>query len=323
MRIAVVGAGIAGLSAARALAALGHDVRVHERSSMPGGRAGTRHLRSVEMPRALAGATLAFDHGAQYFTVRDDRFSEIAAEWQRDRVIAPWTGRVVSFDGEGWEDVDDATSRYVGVPGMGAMASALASGIDVEYGRKIESLDELRGVFDRVIVAIPAPQAASLVASIPSLAAAASRVRMLPSWTVAAAFEERVAAPFDAAFVNGSPLGWIARNTSKPKRDWKVDAWVLQATTSWSAAHVDDRSDDVGAFLMEAFEDLIAKGLPRAFYATVHRWRFATADPPLAVGALHDEASRMTLCGDWCLGARIEDAFLSGLKAADLAVGDG
>ena len=132
-----------------------------------------------------------------------------------------------------------------------------------------------------------------------------------------AAFEERVAARFDAAFVNGSALGWIARNTSKPKRNWKVDTWVLQATTAWSSAHVDDRPDDVGAFLMEAFEDLIPAGLPRAFYATVHRWRHAAADPPLAVGAIHDRESRITLCGDWCKGSRIEDAYLSGLEAAE------
>lgn len=284
---------------------------------MAGGRAGTRQIRAVEMPRGLAGATLAFDHGAQYFTVRDDRFSAIAAEWERDRVIAKWTGRIVSFDGEGWEDVDDSTSRYVGTPGMSALAKALAGGIEIEYGRKVESLDGLLADFDRVIVAIPAPQAATLAANIPALAGPASSVPMVPSWTVAAAFEEKVAARFDAAFVNGSPLGWIARNTSKPKRDWKVDTWVLQATTSWSAAHLDDRSDDVGAFLMEAFEDLIAKGLPRAFYATVHRWRYATADPPLAVGAVHDDQSRITLCGDWCLGSRLEDAFLSGLSAAE------
>jgi renalase len=285
---------------------------------MPGGRAGTRRIVSVEMPRALAGAALAFDHGAQYFTVRDDRFSAIAAEWERDRVIAKWPGRIVSFDGEGWEDVDDGTSRYVGTPGMGAIATALAARIEILYGSRVQSLDDLRTSFDHVIVAIPAPQAAALVASVPSLAATAARVRMLPSWTVAAAFEERVGARFDAAFVNGSPLGWIARNTSKPKRDWKVDTWVLQATTSWSAAHIDDRSDDVGAFLMESFEDLIAKGLPRAFYATVHRWRYAAADPPLAIGAIHDQESRITLCGDWCLGSRIEDAFLSGVKAAEL-----
>ena len=94
---------------------------------------------------------------------------------------------------------------------------------------------------------------------------------------------------------------------------------MLQATTSWSAAHLEDRSDDVGAFLMEAFEDLIPAGLPRAFYATVHRWRHATADPPLAIGAIHDQESRITLCGDWCLGSRIEDAFLSGTAAAALS----
>ena len=141
---------------------------------------------------------------------------------------------------------------------------------------------------------------------------------MKPNWTVMAAFEDRVAARFDAAFVNGSALGWIARNTSKPKRNWKIDCWVLQASSAWSQAHLDDQPDDVGSFLMEAFDDLIPAGLPKAFYATVHRWRHAHADPPLAVGAIHDQESRITLCGDWCKGSRIEDAYLSGLEAAQL-----
>ena len=277
------------------------------------------------MPRGLAGAALAFDHGAQYFTVRDDRFSELVAEWQRDRVVAKWTGRVVTFDDEGWEDVSpsakatgdkEVTVRYVGIPGMSAIAAAMADGLDVTYGHRVESLQPLLDTFDRVVLAVPASHASPLVARVPVLADKIAGVIMKPSWTVMAAFEEKVAARFDAAFVNGSALGWIARNTSKPKRDWKVDAWVLQATTAWSAAHVGDRPDDVGAFLMEAFEDLVRAGLPRAFYAAVHRWRYATADPPLAVGAIHDPESRITLCGDWCLGSRIEDAYLSGLEAA-------
>ena len=67
------------------------------------------HRRApIELPRGLSGE-VAFDHGAQYFTVRDQRFSELAAEWERDRVIAKWTGRIVSFDGEGWEDVAEGT----------------------------------------------------------------------------------------------------------------------------------------------------------------------------------------------------------------------
>ncbi|MGH9221562.1 MAG: NAD(P)/FAD-dependent oxidoreductase [Vicinamibacterales bacterium] len=317
LSIAVVGAGISGLSAARALKAAGHDVIVFEKSRGPGGRVATREYRGIEMPRSLAGATLAFDHGAQYFTVRDDRFSIVVAEWLRDRVAAKWTGRVVTFDGEGWEDVDESTERYVGTPGMSALGAAMAEGLDVAYGHRVESLQPVLATVDHVILAIPPAEAATLVAQLPTLGGKVNDIVMKPSWTVMAAFEEKVAARFDAAFVTGSALGWIARNTSKPRRDWKVDAWVLQATTAWSSAHLDDRPDDVGAFLMEAFEDLVRAGLPRAFYATVHRWRYATADPPLAVGAIHDRDARITLCGDWCSGSRIEDAFLSGLAAAD------
>ncbi|HYB95758.1 MAG TPA: NAD(P)-binding protein [Vicinamibacterales bacterium] len=311
MRIAVVGAGISGLAAARALAGRGHDVRVFEQSRVPGGRVATRTITAIELPRGLSGE-VAFDHGAQYFTVRDDRFSMAAAEWERDRVIAKWTGRIVSFDGEGWEDVDEATSRYVGTPGMAAIGAAMAAGLDVEYGRRIDSVAQL-DAFDRVIIATPPDRASALAAQVPS-------VLLKPCWAVMAAFEERVAARFDAAFVNGSAVSWIARNSSKPKRNWKIDTWVVHASTAWSEAHLDDRADEVGAFLMEAFDDLIAAGLPKAFYATVHRWKYATADPPLAVGAI--DQGRVILCGDWCRGSRIEDAYVSGIEAAEVATKD-
>lgn len=307
MKVAVVGAGIAGLAAARALTDRGHDVTVFERSRVVGGRVATKSLATLELPKGLSGE-VAFDHGAQYFTVRDDRFSMIAAEWERDKVISKWTGRIVAFEGEGWEDLDTETNRYVGTPGMRAIAAAMARDLDIRYEQNIESLTRLLNEYERVVVALPRGPAAMLVEGLPA-------VTMKPCWAVMAAFEERVAARFDAAFVTGSPLTWIARNSSKPKRNWKIDTWVLHASTDWSEAHLADQADDVGSFLMEAFEDLISAGLPRAFYANVHRWRYATADPPLALGAL--QRDRVIVCGDWCKGSRIEDAYLSGLEAAN------
>ena len=314
-RIAVVGAGIAGLTAATTLVNRGHAVVVFEKSPWPGGRTASRHIRDVEMAR---GSTdLAFDHGAQYFTVRDPRFAAAAAAWEAGRLVSKWRARIVSFDGEGWDEVEAGTDRYVGIPGMGAVAEAIAAGLDLRYRERVASIEPLAREFDRVILAVPADEARPLVAHLPGLSARIAPVVMQPCWAVLAAFEARVAARFDAAFVSGSPLGWIARNQSKPKRDWKLDTWVLHATTTWSAAHVDDEPDRVGAFLMEAFEDLVHAGLPRAFFATAHRWRYAAADPPLAIGALHDIEAKVTLCGDWCAGSRIEDAFLSGLAAAE------
>ena len=293
-----------------------------ERARGPGGRAATRLAPPVDMPKSARGASLAFDHGAQSFTVRDPRFQVVADRWLRERLVAKWDVRIVSFDREGWEDLATETDRYVGVPGMGAIAEAMAAPLEVRYGQRVESIDPLLNDFDRVILAVAADQARPLVGHIPTLAAALAPVTMRPCWAVLAAFDEQVPVRFDAAFVQGSPLGWIARNQSKPKREWKVEAWVLHATHAWSASHVDDDPEVVGSFLMEAFHDLVPNGLPRAFYATTHRWRYAAADPPLAVGAIHDPESRVTLCGDWCLGTRIEDAYLSGLAAANVTTKD-
>lgn len=316
MRAAVVGAGIAGLSAATALRDRGHEVVVFERARGPGGRAATRRVDGIDMPKAARGATLAFDHGAQYFTARDPGFQAVVDGWLRDRLVSRWDGRLVSFDSEGWDELTTTTTRYVGIPGMNAIGRAMADTLEVRYEQRIESLEPLLREFDRVILAITADQAKPLVAHIPELSATLANVVSQPCWTVLAAFDERVPARFDGAFVHASPLGWVARNQSKPKREWKVDTWVLHATPTWSRIHLDDDPEVVGSVLMEAFHDLIPNGLPRAFYATAHRWRYASADPPLAVGAIHHAESRITLCGDWCLGSRIEDAYLSGLAAA-------
>lgn len=329
LKCAVVGAGIAGLSAASELRKLGHDVVVFERARGPGGRAATRRVDGIEMPKAARGATLAFDHGAQYFTVRDPRFQAVVDGWLRDRLVAKWDGRIVSFDSEGWEDLPAATDRYVGIPGMSAIARSMADTLGVRYEQRVEQvrqkpdatllLEPGLGEFDRVILAVAAEQAKPLVAHIPELSAALASVVAQPCWAVLTAFEERVPARFDGAFVHGSPLGWVARNQSKPKREWKVDTWVLHATTTWSRMHLEDDPEVVGSVLMEAFHDLIPNGLPRAFYASAHRWRLASVDPPLAVGAIH--RGRITLCGDWCLGNRIEDAYLSGLAACQGTLG--
>jgi renalase len=327
MRILVIGAGIAGLTAAARLQAGGHDVVVLDKGRVPGGRVGTRRVTGGAGPTGL----LQFDHGAQYFTARDACFADEVSRWAEAGIVKPWRGRLASFDSEGREAVEDGVTRWVGVPAMSTIGRHLAEGLDLRVSTRVQRLERdaaagawaattvtggTHGTFDAVVVALPAPEAVDLLAGAPALAAEAAAVQMHPCWAVLVAFDEPVAVRFDAAFVLHSPLGWIARDGSKPKRA-RVETWVLHASTAWSAAHLTQQPDSVGQFLLHAFADLVPAGLPIPVHLSAHRWRYAMADPPLARGVIADRRLRLAVCGDWCLGTRIESAFLSGLAAAD------
>jgi renalase len=331
MDVLVIGAGLAGLTAAARLRQHAHRVLVVDKGRAPGGRLATRRVLDGDAARP-EHASLAFDHGAQYFTVRDARFAAEVEAWHKARVVQVWHGTLASFDSEGREAVDDDETRWVGVPGMSAIGRHLARGLDVRCGLRIDALvpdggsgtarflaragsGETLGPFDAVVLALPAAQARALVGWAPSLATALEGVRMHPCWTTLVAFDDRVKAPFDGAFITSSPLGWVARNRSKPQRDL-AETWVLHASAEWSAAHLEDDADAVGPFLLNAFADLVRAGLPLPVHLSAHRWRYACADPALGIGALADDTSRLVVCGDWCLGNRVEAAFLSGLAAA-------
>ena len=51
-------------------------------------------------------------------------------------------------------------------------------------------------------------------------------------------------------------------------------------------------------------------------HAELRRWRFAQTQKPLGQSHLWDAATGLGAGGDWCLGHRLEDAFISGLELA-------
>jgi renalase len=328
MKILVIGAGVAGLTAARMLCETGHAVRVVDRARAPGGRLATRHVLNADADRA-EHASLAFDHGAQYFTARDPSFASEVESWQQARIVQAWQGKLATFDSEGREAVEDQQTRWAGVPAMSAIGRHLAGSLDVTCGVRVTTLardgggwtattadGEILGRSDAIVLAVPAPQAVPLLIAAPNLVEVAARVAMHPCWAALVAFDDRVKAPFDGAFVSSSPLAWIARDRSKPRRQL-AETWVLHASADWSVSHLGDSADAVGPFLLNAFADLVRAQLPHPVHLSAHRWRHACADPALAVGALADDDARLVVCGDWCLGNRVEAAFLSGRAAAE------
>lgn len=321
LRVAVLGAGISGLAAARALHDQGHRVSVFEKSRGRGGRAATRRLEG-----------LSIDHGAQYFTARDPRFHRVVEQWCERGLVMPWRGKLGVFDGNGLSPVQGSVQRWVAVPGMSALGAHLAEDLEVclqtragvlrlvgnEWQLADESGTDL-GAFDLVLVATPAPQAVPLLEASPELARQADTARYSPCWAVMLGFADPLPSDYDGVFCNAGPLRWIARHDSKPERFG--NAWVLHANAEWSAENLETPADQVIEALYQALGQVLGQPLTTPLWARAHRWRYALNERSLEVGCLWDPRRRIGACGDWANGARIEGAYLSGVALAGRALG--
>ena len=308
MHIAIVGAGMAGLACAEGLAGRGATITVLDKGRGPGGRMSTRRIQTD-----LGEAT--FDHVAQYFTVRDPGFRTRVEHWITAGCLAQWT----ALD----------TEAYVGVPGMNAPIRQMAQPFDVQWGTQVQSLGPhaegwrlitQTGVsfdVDAVVIAVPAEQAAALIApSMPELAQWARATPTAPCWTVMLAFSEALPTPLNA--LRGTPadaLGWAARTGSKPGRTGP-EAWVLQATPAWSIRHLEADPEWVAAELSAALSAQLALPLPPPIACGTHRWRYASSGNA-GSGAYWDAERWVGLCGDWLSGPRVEAAWTSGTLLAE------
>jgi renalase len=183
--------------------------------------------------------------------------------------------------------------------------------------------------FDGVVLAAPHAQAVALLQASGMQADWAQRitrdVRVAPCWTLMAAFPnaaptspdapERPLGPqWSAARSTHHRVAWLARENSKPQHAG-VERWTVQASAAWSAEHLEDDAERVKAKLLKAFAEITGIRAAAPF-AQVHRWRYAKTEAALGQTHLWDAHARIGLCGDWCLGHRVEDAFLSGLSLA-------
>lgn len=340
-RIVVVGAGMAGVSCARTLAQAGHWVTLLDKSRGVGGRMSTRDT-------PFGG----FDHGAQYFTVRDPRFqlalsttNAPIARWQTNtvRVLDP-LGQVLA------STTPTADPLWVPAPGMKQLLKDWAQGLLAHPGcallldhqvtrlerdalhpkqwqLRAESGDgavQVLGGFDQVVLAMPQPQSLALLRAsgvAKSLQKAIGGVTTAPCWTLMVAYPLAVQAgstpwgPYwSAARSSHHRISWLARETSKPNRGG-VERWTVQASPAWSAEHLEDDAERVAGKLLKGFAEITGiRATPG--HVVAHRWRYAQTQVPLGQPKLWDPVAGIGLCGDWCLGYRVEDAFVSGLELA-------
>ena len=341
--IAVIGAGIAGIACARTLTQAGHRVRVFEKSTGAGGRMATRNSPFG-----------SFDHGAQYFTVRDARFER--ALQTAPGLCKPWsanTVRVLDDCGNvATASLPANEAHWVPTPGMNALvrhwAQPLQDKGQLELETRVTRIERDRtsahqwqlhtvgpdsgsdhhrkrfGGFDAVLLALPSWQARELLQNselATPILQEFDKVHVAPCWTLMLAFPQAMQPTFstlgpqwNAARSTHHRIAWLARESSKPGRD-PIERWTVQASASWSREHFEDDPARVEAKLHKAFSEVTGIRADPA-HAVTHRWAYAKTELPLGKSHLLDARQGLGACGDWCIGHRVEDGFVSGLELA-------
>ena len=280
----MVGAGVAGLTAAHELVRRGHDVTVYEASPRLGGR-----LRSIR-----AHGTVV-DLGAQYLTIRDATFRETVQPMLDQGRLVEWARAFPYWEGGVLHDpMGDEEPRYVAPLGMDDVASFLADGLDIRLRSPVTALGELAA--DRYVVALPPKAALALVPGLPQV----SR----PCLALATAYDAP-APEWRGMFVNEhETVQWISVDSSK-RRSGTVLVVHLREGLRPSA----DRA-------LSAVGDVVGPWAARPAWMVSCWWEEARIVDALSDGMISAPAERAVVCGDWCCGSRVEGAFLSGLAAA-------
>lgn len=337
-KVAVIGAGIAGSTMARALMDEGVAVHLFDKSCSPGGRMATRRLAwadAAQQPR-----TTSFDHGAPCFSAKDAAFRAAVAQAVHAGCVTTWQPRLHP-QSLPYPDAEQGSAHFVAAPDMTQWCRHLAQGAMPRWeqavqglrrtprGWAVESSDVLwADDFDAVVLALPPAQAAPLLAPHQrEWAQRASLTVMQPCWTVMGISDPIPGLrAWDMARPEPGALAMVLRNETRPGREARRDEvhWVLHAKAGWSRAHMDQDSAWIAAAMQQALSEWLGEPL-RWQHAVAHRWRYAMPQAagrhPITPGGWWDGSLRLGVCGDFLGGGGVEGAWRSAQSLAQAMQG--
>jgi hypothetical protein len=303
--IVVVGAGIAGVACARALAEAGTPVRVLDRGRRPGGRMASR---------TLSGRVT--DLGASYLTAADGSpFAAVVADWVDRGLARPWTDTFAVAGPDGVRETRSGPVRYAAPGGLRSLVADLAAGLDVTQERDVGEVGPGPRADGEdaaaVVLAVPDPQARRLLPAelAGRLLGGEDAHPWQPTLAVALGFEERYwPADLHGAFVHDDPVvEWIADDGDR--RGDGAPVLVAHTTSGTAAAHLADPGRAVPEVTTAVRRALGVDAPP--VWTHVHRWAFARpAAPREEPFGLVDGVGA---CGDgWRAPSKVESAWASG-----------
>lgn len=300
-----------------------------------GGRMATRRFGdSSDSPDPGDGAV--FDHGAQFFTVRGERFGSLVDGWISDGAAAEWSRGFPTPQ----EAASDGHPRYRGAEGMTSIPKHLAQGLDVRTGERVDRVDregsgwrlttEPGGEYeaDALLVTTPAPQALVLAESGGFRLGGEDRDALASiEYDPCVALMVRLAggeAPLPepgGLQIKSEPLDWIGDNRLKGISG--APALTIHAGPGWSRQHYDDSDEELTKALLPLAGEAIGQDLaPLVLDSSIARWKYSWVTQPYEEACLvASSEAPLVFAGDGFGQPKVEGAALSGLTAADRLLG--
>jgi len=355
MSVAVIGAGMAGLSAASRFQKAGCDVIVFEKARGSGGRLSSKRL--VIAQTGAADIEAGFDLGCTHFDVQSDfagaaQFQALVDQHREADRVSHWP---TSAGGR---------TSYVGLNRNSALTRAMSEGLNVQFATRVAQLKKVDGRWqvldeahqvladvDHLVLAVPVQQALDLLASasteadrteIDKLVAQLTQAYIAPQWVMGVVLDAQAKAllasaalPACVVLAGNDVLAQLTLEHTKPQRGPQA-VMQIQAQTAWSEQHTDTPKAEVEQQLLAALQDWLSQAHPElginlsdhVLAAYVHRWLYANSSAtPLnqLVGQVYGStASGLHVCGDYWLAETkqqgVQAAFASGWALAQALV---
>jgi len=328
LECAIIGAGISGLVAAEQLRQAGASTVLLEQSKAVGGRMASIRLAGEQSARLCPSAL--FDHGAQYFTVRDDRFQGMVEQWMEMGFVREWSQGFATSDGSVYID---GLARFCGHPDMTAIPNHLAQNLEIRLDTQITNIQwrepywRLTSADSRTFSAVslvltpPVPISLDLLIAggieLPAeRKAILRRIEYEPCIAVLLLLTGPSSLPQPGGMWSlGEPIAWMADNHLKGVSA-VPGAITIHAGPDFSEDHWLSEDEFIISKLLSAAGEWIGSDIEAA---QVHRWRnskpiMTYPEPCLSIKS----PGPMIFAGDAFAGPRVEGAVLSGLAAADI-----
>jgi hypothetical protein len=309
-KVAVIGSGISGISAAHKLIENNCAVTIFDQGKNPGGRLGLRSLRNTPF------VNRPVDVGAAYFTISDPIFQNKVDDWQQLNLVHKWTDTFHVFS-----DYEISTTtgpmRYATKKGLRSLAihelaELTKMGVNVLQERKIEKVTVNSNnvkvdneEFDAVVLAMPGIQAARIIENdeIANELNKQNWASALSAWFVIDSDTPK----YDAMFVNNHEVVSLIVNDGKRRGD---NAPVINVitTSDYAKARLENFANYADEVIDHALEiwkiqsEVVEKGITR--------WSIAQPSP----ATRPELPQRLAIVGDaYSDNPRIESAWLDGV----------